>query len=293
MQCERIVEKVRIHAISRIQGDETSRGCRISLPLLEPSGDVISVTVDQAQQPGSYYVTDGGRLNGLLFESGPNGPALADRHAVHAMARRAALAFDDQNRVFYAIASDETLGYWLFEVGRTISSAASMIPRGRRRRPGRKLSTQIISQLQRELIDRGLMTLITGPRNIPGITKVPRRVDLTYKVGQGTGEAYSVFVIAADLKVANPLRPAQNSVITAHDLHALEDQPTIRIVHGIVDGIEDSYDSGRAEDARRLIESAASVSRIEQYSWDDAGGKSDFFARTRSELTLSAISTGE
>ena len=288
MECEWIVEKVRIHAAARIQGDKTARGCRISLPLLEPSGDVINVMAEHNQRQGSYYVTDGGRLNGLLFESGPAGPTAADRHAVYQMAQRATLTFDDERRVFYAIADERTLGYWVFEIGRTIAAVASMVPRGRRRRTGRRLSTHVIRQLQEELLEQGLLGLITGPRQIPGITKVPRRVDLTYRAGPGTGQAYDVFVIAADLGTANPLRPAQNTVITAHDLHALQDKPTVRIVHGLVEEGNGANESSRAEDARRLIESAASVSRIEEYSWDDVGGKGAFVEVTRQELARSA-----
>ena len=88
MECQDILEKVRIHAVTRIESVETPQGCSISLPLLEPSGDVVSVTVNEGSRPGVYYVTDGGRLNGLLFESSATKPSASDKSLVKAMAER-------------------------------------------------------------------------------------------------------------------------------------------------------------------------------------------------------------
>ena len=176
MECELIVEEIREHAIGRIQRAEALHGCRISLPLLEPSGDVITVTVMKGRGSGVYRVTDGGRLNGLLFESSAGNPSATDRQLVADIAKRATLEFDDNRRVYYATADSRTLGYWAFEVGRTIATVASMVPRLRRRRAGRKLSKHVIGQLEKELIKQGLRSLIRGPLNIRGVTNAERRV---------------------------------------------------------------------------------------------------------------------
>ena len=53
MECERIIEKVQVHAFSRIQSAETAHGCRISLPLLEPNGDSITVAVERGPRSGT------------------------------------------------------------------------------------------------------------------------------------------------------------------------------------------------------------------------------------------------
>ena len=289
MDCEDIIQRVRVHATTRIQSAETPRGCRISLPLLEPSGDVITVTVTPGPHPGNYYVTDGGRLNGLLFESSPAKPSAADRSLVASVVQRATLQFDDQERVYYATAEANTVGYWAFEMGRTIATVASMLPPPRRRRGGRRLSTYIISQLEKELTDQGLRSLIRGPRRIRGITETERRVDLSYRARReplgDQDNVGDVFVIAADLKARDPVQPARAAVMTAHDLSALDIEPTVRIVHGIVKDSE--TENRRTEQARRLIESVASVSGIEQYSWDDNTHKAEFVAILRNELALS------
>ena len=52
-----------------VTGDEV---CQVTLPLLEPSGDVISVYVTESD--GHIVVHDGGHISALLFESRRNGP---------------------------------------------------------------------------------------------------------------------------------------------------------------------------------------------------------------------------
>ncbi len=291
MKCEDIVQRMRTHAVARVQGEEVPRGCRVSLPLLEPSGDVVSVTVRQCSDSDAYYVTDGGRLNGLLFESTPARPSAADRHLVKAIAERASLQFDDETRVYYARAESNTLGYWAFEVGRTIATLASMLPPPRRRRVGRRLSTYIISRLEKELSDEGLRSLMRGPRRIPGITETQRRVDLSYQARrEPLGDRKlvgDVFVIAADLRLKDPVRPAREAAMAAHDLSAIDDEPIVRIVHGVVN--DDDVDNDRTERARRLIKSVASAPRIEQYSWDSKADKANFLTKIRNELSVSSV----
>ena len=287
MMCESIIEKIRIHAVARIQAIQTTGGCKVMLPIQEPSGDIISVVVERDDGGSRYRVTDGGRINGLLFASGPAGSSAVDRHEVRAVAERASLTFDDDRRNFYVHADDQTLAYWVFEVGRSIATVAGMIPRGRRRTRSRRLSTQVIAQLNKELLNQGLRDRVIGPRRVQGVTMAQRRVDLTYRAGAGTGHPRDVFVIAADLGQVNPLRPAQRSIIAAHDLQALEDRPMVRIVHGLVDPSREPDGLSRAESARRLIvESAAAVPGIEQYPWDDVQGKSAFVEVIRGELAL-------
>ena len=289
MECQDILEKVRIHAVTRIESVETPQGCRISLPLLEPSGDVVSVTVNQGSRPGVYYVTDGGRLNGLLFESSATKPSASDKSLVKAIAERASLQFDDERRVYFATAEAKTLGYWAFEVGRMITTVASIVPAPRRRRGGRRLSKYVISQLEKELTQQGLRDRLRGPRRIRGITETERRVDLSYRaMREPLGDRSSfvdIFVIAADLKVQDPVQPTRSAIIAAHDLNALDDEPIVRIVHGVVKNGLANID--RTDQARRLIESVASVSRIEQYSWDNIDEKASFVTRIRKELAYS------
>lgn len=290
MECEGIVEKVRVHAITRIQSAQTPRGCRVSLPLLEPSGDVISVVVERGPESGVYYVTDGGRLSGLLFESSPTTPSLTDRHLVTDLAERATLQFDDDRRVYYATADSRTLGYWAFEVARTIATVASMVPRERRRRKGRRLSRYVYDQLVKELNKQGLRGLIQGPRSIKGITEVERRVDISYRARRENLEDQEdfrdVFVITADVGVADPVRSARQTILAAHDLSALDNEPTTRIVHGGLRGPDTTNGHPeQAHQARRLIESVASAPRIEEFSWDDSNRKEVFVAITRNELT--------
>ena len=113
-----------------------------------------------------------------------------------------------------------------------------------------------------------------------------RRVDLSYRTRReplgDPDNVTDVFVIAADIGAIGPAKAAQDAAIAAHDLSALDDEPITRIVHGVVHEAESA--NGRAEQARRLIESVASAPRIEQYSWDDNDHKKVFVEKTRDEL---------
>ena len=288
MECENILEKVRLHAVVRTQSVGTPRGCRISLPLLEPSGDVISVTVVQdGGSSGTYHVTDGGRLSGLLFESGPVGGSAADQRLVRSIADRATLSFDREHGVYYAPADDQSLGYWAFEVGRTIALAASMIPQQRRHRTGARLSTYVLRQLEQELREQGLRNLVRGSHIERGVMDIEHRVDLSYRTSREPLESRSpardVLVIATDLGTADPKKPTR-AVAAAQDLRARDGEPIVRIVHGIVAEAE----AKQTEPARRLIEAVASIAGIEQFSWDDATSKERFVAVTRDELSRGA-----
>ena len=287
MDCEWIVNQVQRYAANRTKGGESYRGCRIDLPLLEPNGDVITIVVEpDPEYPDRYYVTDGGRLNGLLFESSPADPTSADRRLVESLKARATLDSDGNTGAVYAVATAETLGYWAFEIGRVVASAAAVVPQRRRKRAGRRLSTYVIRRLEEELLDQGLRSLVTGPRQIKGVMDIRRRVDLSYQtsglaLGGHFGGAYDVFVIAADLGTEKALTRATQTVIAATDLSGLDYEPTVRIVHGAVraDEWEEPTDH-----ARRFIERAATAPKIEQFSWDDPDHKAAFMETTRGEL---------
>ena len=292
MDCEWIVDTVQRYAAGRTTGSEASRGCRISLPLLEPNGDVITIMVVlDPEHSDRYYVTDGGRLNGLLFESSPADPTSADRRLVESLRTRASLDFDANSGAAYAIVKAETLGYWAFEIGRVIASAAAVIPQRRRKRGGRRLSTHVIRRLEKELLDQGLRSFVTGPRQIKGVMDIRRRVDLSYQtsglaLGGHASRAYDVFVLAADLETENALTRATQTVVVATDLSGLEYEPTVRIVHGAVSANEFEAERSRepTDQARRFIEHAATAPKIEQYSWDDPERKAAFMETTRGEL---------
>ena len=169
---------------------------------------------------------------------------------------------------------------------------ASIVPAPRRRRGGRRLSKYVISQLEKELTQQGLRARLRGPRRIRGVTETEQRVDLSYrkmiKPLEDRDSFVDVFVIATDLKQKEPVLSAKSAVIAAHDLSALAENPIVRIVHGVVRNGE--VDIDRTEQARRLIESVASASGIEQYSWDNSDQKAKFVSTIRDELAYNNAS---
>ena len=120
-----------LHAIHeetkrRISYTDTRVGCRIELPLLEPSGDSIGVLVRQSSS--GYTVHDGGHIGGLLFQSTPDGPSRSDVKTVKAIIQSSGLAEDHDSGIVYVETDFDSIPYWAYEIGRVVSVVASIVP---------------------------------------------------------------------------------------------------------------------------------------------------------------------
>jgi hypothetical protein len=106
-----------------VTGDEV---CRVTLPLLEPSGDVICVYVTESD--GHTVIHDGGHISGLLFESRRNGPTKQDRELVQGLLSDSGLKKDPETGLVNVETTEDGLRYWLMELGRVIALIPALIP---------------------------------------------------------------------------------------------------------------------------------------------------------------------
>ena len=270
-----------------ISGDEV---CKVTLPLLEPSGDVISVYVANGEQ--EIIVHDGGHIAGLLFESRPKGPTKQDQEVVDGLLSDSGLRKDSGTGLVNIETNEDGLRYWLMELGRVIALVPALIPtppvqrrsNGTRRRMGRT-ARELTCRLHQE----GYIHAITPQRTVQGITNRSHWVDLSYTasdIGFEGSKGISpriVYILAVDLDVARPVDKAGRSIIAANDLVCStteEYQVDVRMVYGFgkADGVQ--------EPAAKLLSATGEKSSFSSYSWDDKEEQSEFLTRVGQELAI-------
>jgi hypothetical protein len=258
--------------------------CRIELPLLEPNGDAISICVEE--HDGKFMVHDGGHISGLLFEAGPAGASAPDKRSVETLVKDAGLAIDSNRGVVFGFAEEASLAYWVLEIGRTIAVVSTIVPTIMRPRTvRRRLGPRIAQQIVQRLIVEGLMAFIKPGLSFRGITEQSRYVDFTYTVAPNRLQRQAettVFILALDLDVADPIAKAYRGLAAATDLsgaavnnNAIE----VRLVHSVGSA------NGTAERAIKLIRVATAKHLLKDYSWDDPGDRSLFLTSVAQEVT--------
>jgi hypothetical protein len=275
---------VRNQVTERIHIQPVGSMCRVELPLLEPSGDAVSVYVEE--QDNRLIVHDGGHISGLLFEAGPAGASAADKRTVEAFVKDTGLARDPERGVVFAFAEKASLTYWMFEIGRTIAVASTIVPTIMRpRRVRRRLGPRIAQQIVQRLIAEGLMTFIKPGLTVRGVTEQSRYVDFSYTVPpnplQQQAET-SVFILALDLDVADPIAKAYRGLAAATDLSGAavnNNAIDVRLVHSVGSA------NGTAERAIKLIRVAGAKHLLKDYSWDDPSDRNLFLTSVAQELT--------
>ena len=125
--CDKLRTIVMSHIIENTRISTHSTGCKVELPLLEANGDSINVYVEPTES--RFLVHDGGHINGMLFEAGPAGASQTDRRTIIALLGDLGLAFHSHRGIVFTEVDEQSLGYWVLEVGKAITLAGSMIPR--------------------------------------------------------------------------------------------------------------------------------------------------------------------
>ncbi len=270
-----------------VTGDEV---CQVTLPLLEPSGDVISVYV--AESDGHIVIHDGGHISGLLFESRRNGPTRQDREAVQRLLSDSALKKDLETGLVNVETTEEGLRYWLMELGRVIALVPVLIPTSsptpRRANAARKVG-RTARELTNRLVQEGFSHAIVPQHTVRGLTNRSHWVDLSYTAthppfeGSKEDSGKIVYILAVDLDVTKPLDKADKTIAVANDLAWSVDNGSeiaIRMVYGF--GREDWVQ----EPAAKLLAAAGEKSSYSSYSWDDTEGQSEFLTRVGQDLAV-------
>lgn len=285
MDCNQLLQTVTTQFLQRTKVRLAGSTCVVEMPLLEASGDVINIYVEE--QGDHLKIHDGGHIAGLLFEAGPAGASATDRRAVHTLVRDSGLSRDAETGVVFAIAERSALVYWMFEIGRTMVTASAMTPTTTpRRRAGRRLGPKVAQQIIQRLIAEGLMWAITPGTSVQGITEQPRHVDLSYTIPKNpmkTQPDTSVFIITLDLDVANPMDKANRGLAVATDLGGTagdDNDVDVRIVHS------SGGANASADRAKRLIKAAAGKHLLKDYSWDEPEEREGFLSIVAQEVAL-------
>ena len=268
-----------------VSGEEV---CRVTLPLWEPNGDVISVYVSENSQ--GLVVHDGGHILGFLFESRRNGPTSQDRDVTERLLSDSGLTQDPHTGVVNATTAEDGLWYWLMELGRVMALLPALVPTNATSQTSAyssRLRGRTARALRNRLVHEGYGKAITPPRRVRGLTNRSHSVALSYTTGlpflrmNRSSTSKTVHVMAVDLDVAKPLEKADKSIGIANDLvwATSEDGPIdVTMVYGF------GTEKGVSEPAARLLATAGKKSSFSSYSWDDSEEQASFLARVGQEL---------
>ena len=288
MHCADLHELVLAETQMRMGHVHTRAGCRIELPLLEPSGDSVGVVVRKSGK--GYVVDDGGHINGLLFQSTPGVPAASDRRVVQSLIQSSGLTQDPNSGAVFVETKADSIPYWAYELGRVVAVVASTIPsrRPRQRRPTR-LGPRVQKAVTTRLVSDGVMGAIRPATNVRGVSQRTHKVDFSYTLPQSRLEPErTFFVLAVDLDIKDPMSRAHRSLITATDLGSVDPPPLVRVVYSTGSA------NGLAEPAVSLIKAAGDRSGLyENYSWDDTSEQHEFIVKVEQEVAPLVQTTSE
>ena len=278
--------------VSLHQVDDGEKACRVTLPLWESSGDVVTVYV--TERDGQTVIDDGGHISGLLFESGLSGPRKQDRDLVERLLLDSGLKKNPDTGVVHVETTVAGLRYWMIELGRVIALVPELIPVasptwskiGSSRTRGRTAR-----EVRNRLVHSGFSKVINLSQKVRGVSNRIHTMDLSYSAPPSplalgeTGFMRTVHVMAVDLDVSKPLEKADRSIGIANDLiWATEEDGVIEVTMVYSFGKEEGVD----EPAARLLATAGERSSFSSYSWDDIEGQNRFLTSVGQDLAVLA-----
>lgn len=284
MNCDQLEHSLIEYLTANTRVLSNEHACRVETPLREVNGDAVNIFVEE--RDGRLMVHDGGHIAGTFFEAGPAGASAADKRLLDNLVKESSLEVDSNNGIVFAMAETSSLNYWMFEVARTVLIASSAIPAAApRRRRRRRLGPRIAQQIVERLMAEGMMSVIKPGMNVRGVTEQERYVDLSYTIAADPRRQEAdttVFILAMDLDVANPIAKANHGLVVATDLSRAaigNNQIDVRIVHSV------GTANGHSERAKKLIQVAAGKHLLTDYSWDDPEDQARFLRRVGQEVS--------
>ena len=261
---------------------------RVTMPLLEPNGD--GITIYLTERDGRFLVEDGGHISGLLHELSYGNPthrhwAIVDRQLYHSGMEK-----NPTTGLVYVETNKSNLRYWMTELAQLIAVLPHLLPK-----PPRppiysdfEKNSSGLSELSRIVSERlskaGLYGTIQHNKAILGQTGIKRRVDFAYTARRSGFEAEKVvYVLAFDLNVKNPLDKASRKLAVANDLAwstpSYSDwKVDVRLVYSLLSGLwEDAPEA-------RLLTAAGEKSELSSYWWDDPSQQDKFIADVSKDL---------
>ena len=272
-------------------GGET---CRVTMPLLEPNGDVIDVYL--TEKNGRFRVSDGGHISGLLFELSYGKPTQTHWNIVDRQLYHTGMKKDLATGLVYVEADESSLRYWMTELAQLIAVLPHLLPKPSLSRPysltEKNLSSlpkspKIVCEVSEKLNEAGFDDAIQFNETVSGQTGIKRQVDFVYTTRQlGFGVEKAVYILAFNLDVKNPLEKAGRKLAVANDLAWSTPSYSdwivdVRLVYSLRAGTWDD-----APEAR-LLTAAGEKTELSSYWWDSPDQQGRFIADVSKDLAPS------
>ena len=268
--------------------------CRVTMPLLEPNGDVIDVYL--TEKNGRFWVNDGGHISGLLFELSYENRSQEHLSALERQLYYTGMKRDQTTGVVYVEADENGLRYWMTEMAQLIAVLPHLLPK--RSSNPRSLdseknpaflpeSPRIVWEVSKKLSEAGFGGAIQLNMTVPGHTGIRRRVEFAYTAQQSDFQMErAVYILAFDLNVKNPIEKASRKLAVASDLAWSTAgynywTADVRLVYSLKMGAWDDVPEAR------LLAAAGEKSEINSYWWDSPGQQGRFMDDVSKDLSPS------
>ena len=273
-----ISEWMEVKPHQMVSGDET---IRVTLPLLEPDGDVLCLYV--AEREGGLLVHDGGHIGGVLYGMRQGGPTKHDRELVSYLLDQHGLRRDPEKGTVYIETDEDGLRFWLMELGWVVALvpfliASTFTPEQRKRAPGGRTAEAVAQRLQ----EAGLDYAVERNKEMWGVSGRDWHIDFMYNApGTALSKGKLVCVLTLDLDAPKPLKRADKTMATLLDL--LGQAPAdAQCEYGLVYSV--GNDSWAHHPAAWLLAAAGEHSQLITYCWDDEEQQERFIDRVRQDL---------
>ena len=259
-------------------GDEV---IRVTLPLLEPDGDVLCLYV--AEREDGLVIHDGGHIGGLLFGIRRDGPTEHDREVVVKLIDHHGLKRDQERGLVFVETDEGGLRFWLLELGWVVALIPFLVlpsfPTEQGMRAKNERTARAVSQ---RLQETGLEHAIERDDEARGASGRDWRIDFSYVVPATVqSEGKLVRILALDLDVPKPLEEADKTIAAALDLLGAAITAS-RCEYGVVYGVGNN--SWAHHPAALLLAAISEHSPLSTYCWDDVGEQERFMERLKEDL---------
>ena len=253
--------------------------CLVRLPFWDGNGDPIDLTV--TVEDGLAAISDNGSIAGLLFSLGQDHQGTPALKLLDDLARAHNLKINFDEGLVQLSISEEEIYDGIAEMAKVVLSMKTVVPHIRvfPRRLG-SFGPRLKSRVARRYRELEILDLLERSYPLAGATVSDWPIDFHWSVGRN-GSSYDVNVVAADLKVAEPLEKAQKIAMLSVDTRE-QHQPGIGLLRVVIESQDDNDQALKAQEFLRYHSDELAYRVYDLRSQDES---SEFYSSSVRELT--------
>ena len=283
MDCQLLKEHLQAKLMDSTEVRPLGNGqCLVVLPFWDDAGDPISVCV--STEGGRTMVDDGGSVAGLLFSLGQHEVTTPAFKLLEALQRSHGFQLDFDEGLVQLPVNESDIYEGVAEMAKAVMSMHTVTPHMRvSRRSRRSYGPRLRSKISQRYRRMKVWDMVERNQQISG-AKVERwPIDFLWTIGSN-GQSRFVYVVTADLDVAEPMTKAQKVVSLSLDTQSQRQRAQTQLRVVIETGANDIDSSEASEFLRFYGESL----EYELFDFSLTDESSDFYKMSENELIAQA-----